>query len=460
MVTRVTGVMPLRLRIPFVVTIVAATWLGLAFLGNQTAVDLVIVLLPLLLLTLIVGAFAGVIAGVISALAFVLMVNWYLVPPVHTLSIASTESRVALLVFVIASILASLLTDRVILARAQAAATLAERTLISNVVEDQSAATALNRLRLALALDSAVLTRIDSPPQSKPLIVDPASTSAPMSTPVVDVVVLDEYRLQGFGPERIATDRGFVESLASAVARAYESEMLQQEKATSARLLDLDKSRSALLASVGHDLRTPLSTIRISSEALTTSGSSLSSGDARELLQTINDASRHLDELITNLLDMSRIESGALISQAEEVDLELLVSRAMAEVGSEVVELQPGLGPLSVQCDPALLDRVLVNLLSNAITHQGGDRPVSVRYSQLPSEVTISVIDHGVGIEPGLIEAAMRPFSQVGTRADGGSGAGLSIADAFCHAMGGRLELARTQGGGLTATVVLPKEEA
>lgn len=454
------GSLSLRWRLALAVGAVLLAWAVLATLGRSDHVDLVLVLLPMLVLAFAIGAVCGAVAGVAASLALVLLVNWYVVPPVHTLSIAGTESQVALAVFVLAAVAASLLTERVIRARAQAAASLAERRLIAGVVEEPSAAEALQRFRSALGLDLSCLLRADVAVDGEPLVCSPAGERARQGRPLIDVQVLDEYRLVGYGPERIAVDPAFVESLAVAVARAYESGLLQEEQARSDRLADLDRSRSALLASVGHDLRTPLSSIRLASEALLDDDDArLAPVDRHELLATIRASSRRLDELITNLLDLSRIESGAVISRPQDCAVDGLIDEAVAEVDSPLVSVECAEG-LTAHCDPALVDRVLVNLLSNAVRHQGGALPIEVRAAACPGGIAIDVVDHGVGIDPDQLTSARRPFAQVGTRADGGTGTGLSIAHEFCAAMGGSLDLRPTTGGGLTATVVLPEASA
>lgn len=447
--------LPWRARLVLVATVLLLTWLGLALLSTRATVDLVLILLPLLLLTFLIGALAGAVLGMVCALAFVLLVNWYVVPPLHTLAIASLESQVALLVFVLAAILAALMTDLIVNARAQAEIRLMQRTLIADVVEGTTAQVALERFAEAFDLDAVSLGRSSSDGGFAAELT--VGTRQAQGAPTIDVSVMDSYRVIGYGPERMGVDRGFIESMASAVVRAYEGENLAQAQQDSARLVDLDRSRSALLASVGHDLRTPLAAIRLSTETLQQDSAQLSADDAQELLSTIAESGQRLDGLITNLLDLSRIESGAVISRPVDVDVDQAIVEAIAEVNDASVQFeQTELGARAF-CDPALLDRVLVNLLANAVTHRRSASPIECSYGASGDRVVLVIADHGIGIPQELRSDAMKPFQQIGTRADGGSGTGLAIADAFCLAMNGELSLVDTPGGGLTATVRLPR---
>ncbi len=455
------GLLTWRVRLAFVTIVLLVAWASLAALGTRTSVDLVLVLLPLLLLTFLVGAVAGALLGVVTALAFVLLVNWYLVPPVHTLAIESTQSQVALLVFVLAAVLAALMTDRIVSARTQAELQLTQRTLIADVVEGSTAAQALERFAAAFALSAAALyRRSNDDAGSGGSYVEVLAYGSPdareQTGKSIDVLVMDDYRLCGFGPERMGIDRGFAESMASAVVRAFEGEHLALAQEDSARLLELDRSRSALLASVGHDLRTPLSTIRLSTETLQQDVDALSAQDVQELLSVIADSGQQLEGLITNLLDLSRIESGAVISSPVELDLDSAVAEAIAEVDDPALQFRPAETAVYAYCDPALLSRVLVNLMANAVMHRGNQTPIEVSTRMREQDALVLVADHGVGIPEQLWTRAIKPFQQVGTRADGGAGAGLAIADAFCTSMGGELVLSATESGGLTVTVRLP----
>lgn len=431
-------------------------WLSLLVLDHRMNSNLVVVLLLLLLVALTVGALSGLILGCIDAVVFVLLVNWYLIPPVHTLAIESAESLVALFTFTVAAISASILTERVSRARAISALSMAQTELISRVVEEPTAVAALKQFRDALGLDSAHLGRYGSDGKFIPFRSDPSTTFPSDQSPVIETSALDIYRILGFGQARMAISTTFVDSLATAVARAYESELLQDEQANSLRLLELDRTRTALLASLGHDLRTPLSTIRVAAETLDASMAALDTHDIQELVTTIQISSKRLDGLVTNLLDLSRIQSGALICAPIFADIQIILDQSIAEVGSDLIVNSEVVTPIPAWCDPGLLERVLVNVISNAVIHQRSGSEIVVTCETSHESTTIKVVDQGIGIPSSQRALAMQPFSQIGNFRDGGTGVGLYIADTFTRSMGGTLTLDETPGGGLTVRINLP----
>ena len=439
-------------RLAVTAGVLFACWGVVHLTSEQADVDLVVVLLPLVIVTMILSALVGRLLGIVAALLLGLLVNWYLLPPVHTLWINGVESFVALLAFVLAGTIASILMEAVGRARAREATTREEQAIITEVVENPSALQALDRLRRALALDGARLDRVLPDGGMETLL----EIGSPQGTVVVDAPILDGYRIVGRGPERLAADRTFVETLAAVVVRAYEGEQLGEQRRRLEELRVLDEARSALLAAVGHDLRTPLSAVRVAVETLALTWPSLAPADRDELLATIDQSSMRLEELITNLLDMSRIESGAVINHPERTSVEAVVLRAIVDLPESSVAFTMAEGLKSAYCDPALLERVIANLAANAVRHQGGEGSITIEATSPGDEVVISVVDHGVGIRPEDREAALEPFRRLRPHMDGGAGVGLAVARAFTSAMDGALVLAETPGGGLTVTVRLP----
>jgi two-component system sensor histidine kinase KdpD len=263
---------------------------------------------------------------------------------------------------------------------------------------------------------------------------------------VLDAAGPDGYRLVGTGVPRMAEDPVFLTSLAAAAVRAYESDQLVTEARRADELAAVDRARSALLASVGHDLRTPLASLRLAVDTLRAPDIALDGSERRELLDTVDVATSRLDELISNLLDLSRIEAGTLLVHAEPVALDGVVAAAVVgrEYGTVDVQVDDNLPFVLV--DPMLLERVLENLVSNAVRHGGAvpGRPLTVSATPRTSAVVVDVIDHGAGL------TAPRP------PADGGTGLGLEIVRGFCDAMAVPLEFHDTHGGGLTVRLTLP----
>ena len=434
-----------------------------AWLGGRLTWDLTVVLLVVLVEVLVIAMLSGPVLAVVAALCAVVVVNWFDVPPYHTFRIDSADNVVSLLVFTVVAVVAAVLVDLSGRARANAARSQEKATLLAEVVSLQSDAdstTALSRIKDALELDRVELRQTtgrvtsDDDPGDRELLTAVGQRSVPPEPPSLEVSLAGGYRLVGYGPARVGTERAFLTSLGEAAVRAYEGERLDQARREAEELVVIDRTRTALLASVGHDLRTPLAGLRIAVEALE-GGSGLTDDDRRELVETIRLSTARLDELITDLLDLSRLEAGTVIAHMEATSLDEVVARALLGVGNQgvVSEVSDAL-PL-VATDPALLERIVANLVLNALRHSGASQPVRVCAERSSESVHLRVVDHGVGL----------PLSGDGTpqwpvpgsaRSDGGSGLGLGIVRGFGAALGTPVTLSQTDGGGLTATISLP----
>jgi two-component system sensor histidine kinase KdpD len=208
---------------------------------------------------------------------------------------------------------------------------------------------------------------------------------------------------------------------------------------------------------VGHDLRTPLAGIKASVSTLRQTDVDWSDAERSELLAAIEESADRLDAIVENLLDASRLEAGALSVQPVPVALDEVIAAALLVVpgARETVSVDvPEDLPL-VQADPGLLERVVANLLENAVRH-GGGAPVQVTATAGDLDARIKIVDHG----PGVPEAERERLFQAFQRADGGSpqgaGLGLTVARGFTEAMDGALIADGSDGGGLTMRLRLP----
>lgn len=440
---REAGVRRTGVRIGAFVVGVAVLWVGVALLATTRPVDLTAVLLVMLAAVVALALLTGPVLGVLAALAAVVLVNWYLVPPYGTFEVASTENVVALVVFPLVAGASAVLMEVGARARARAAAAGERAALVARVSESPGGS--LEEVRVALDLDALSL-------QDDGRVVATTGDAVAGRGVVVDVAAPGGYRLVGSGVPRIAEDPAFLSSLATAAVRSYESGRLVEEARRADELAAVDRARSALLASVGHDLRTPLASLRLAVDTLRAPDVALDESERGELLETVAVSTSRLDELIANLLDLSRLEAGTLLVQPEPAALDGVVASAVVarEPGTVDVRVADDL-PL-VLVDPVLLERVLENLVSNAVRHGGAGRlrPVEVSASPRSGAVVVDVVDHGPGLG-GAGAAGVASGS-----ADGGSGIGLEIVRGFCDAMGLRLELLETYGGGLTVRIALP----
>jgi two-component system sensor histidine kinase KdpD len=218
--------------------------------------------------------------------------------------------------------------------------------------------------------------------------------------------------------------------------------------------------RTALLAAVSHDLRTPLASIKASVSSLRQTDVEWSEADQADLLATIEQNADRLDALIGNLLDMSRLHTGSLQPFLRPTAIDEVAPVALLGL-DDCLRLQmavPDGFPL-VLADPGLLERVLANLFSNAVRHSPPTRPPELHAELLGDVVLLEVVDHGQGVPDEQKERIFEPFTRVGDRYPG-VGLGLAVAKGFAEAMGGRIMAKDTLGGGLTVRITLPVASA
>jgi two-component system, OmpR family, sensor histidine kinase KdpD len=237
-------------------------------------------------------------------------------------------------------------------------------------------------------------------------------------------------------------------------------DLAARRQAAAQELDEVDRLRAALLAAVGHDLRTPLAEIKAAVTTLQLTDVHLDETDRAELLASIERSSDWLSDLIANLLDLSRLQAGALSMDLQPVALDEVVARALidrrfADVANEVDDDLP-----MAYADAGLLERVVANLVDNAHRHSPASSPVEVSARVGPTDVRVAVVDHGPGVQEADWDRIFVPFQRLDDRStDISVGLGLAIARGFTDAMGGSLVPSNSPGGGLTMTVTLPRAD-
>ncbi|GAA4959463.1 two-component system sensor histidine kinase KdpD [Nonomuraea thailandensis] len=429
----------------------------------------------LLFLCLVVGValIGGMWPAIVAAVGGSLLLNWFFTPPIGRITIAAPENLLALIVFVLVAAAVSTIVDLAARRTRQAARAGAEAealsTLAGHVLRGEAALPSLlGRLRETFGLDSVtLLERIGEPTpddQAQPGAWRIVATSGgtPCTAPAVadtDVVISDDLVLAARGRLLDAGDRRVLEAFAAEAAVALRQERLQEEAELARPLAEADKMRTALLAAVSHDLRTPLSAAKAAVESLRNQDVTWTDEDRDELLATADESLTRLDRLVENLLDMSRLQAGVLGLSPQPVALEEVVPRAIDDLGPlrDRVEGDISIDLPDLVADPALLERVLVNLMSNAVRHSPPDRRVLITASRHDDMVEIRVVDRGPGIPPEHHERVFLPFQRLGDRDNGtGVGLGLALSRGLTEAMGGTLTPEETPGGGLTMIVSLP----
>jgi two-component system sensor histidine kinase KdpD len=273
------------------------------------------------------------------------------------------------------------------------------------------------------------------------------------------VVIDEDMMLAAQGGPLDAADRTVLEAFAAEVAVALRQERLQEAAEQARPLAEADRMRTALLAAVSHDLRTPLASAKAAVESLGNTDIAWSDLDRTELLATAEESLDKLDRLVANLLDMSRLQAGVLGVTPQPIALEEIVPRAIDDLGPLRDRIE---GDISIElpeilADPALLERVLVNLMSNAVRYSPPDQTVLITASWHGDYVEIRVMDRGPGIPPEAHDRVFQPFQRLGDRDNhSGVGLGLALSRGLTEAMGGTLVPEETPGGGLTMILTLP----
>jgi two-component system sensor histidine kinase KdpD len=248
-------------------------------------------------------------------------------------------------------------------------------------------------------------------------------------------------------------------AFAAHVSAALERARLAEAAAEVEPVKAADRMRTALLAAVGHDLRTPLAGIKAAASGLRQPDLDLPAAAQAELLATIEESVDRLDALVDNLLSMSRLQAGVLSVQPRPVPLDAVVAQALLHIptGDAPVDVDiPDDLPLTF-ADPGLLERVVANLVTNAQAASPPDRPVRIHGQAEDGQVRLQVIDRGLGVPEADRDRIFAPFQRLHDRTTtAGLGLGLAIARGFTHAMGGTIVPSDTPGGGLTMTVTMP----
>jgi two-component system sensor histidine kinase KdpD len=395
----------------------------------------------------------GVWPALAAAVAADLLLNFFFVPPYRTLAVDSPGNVIALLVYLFVAATVALAVDVAARHRAAAARRAVEAGLLAQISTAPAAAGSLThlleRIRVAYGMSAVALLDGDTVVAR---VGDAAAGPAALSVDASPGV-----RLAAWGPAVFAEDRGTLSRLAAGAARVRENQRLADEAARARELAEIDRLRAALLDAVGHDLRTPLAGIKAAVSSLRQPDVTWAADDQAELLATIEESTDRLVDLVENLLSMSRLQAGVLSADPRPVALDAVVAEAVLHIPKhDHVELDvPDDLPL-VLADPGLLQRVVANLLANAVAASQSGAPVQVRGVVAYGRLQLQVIDHGPGLPAADRERVFTPFQRLDDSSGTGLGLGLAIARGFTEAMDGTLTPSDTPGGGLTMTITLP----
>jgi two-component system, OmpR family, sensor histidine kinase KdpD len=416
--------------------------------------DLLIYLVTVVAIAVIGGFWPAVIAAVAASV----LLNWYFTPPLHTFTIEEPQSLLALLMFVTVAVAVSSVVHLAARRAEQAARSRGEAASL-------------------LALAQTVLGGADTPAAILDHLTDRFGGEAELAERVAGRWIRAAASGIGSGAARVTRIEaradlalvvsgqpvpvapGLLAGFAAQAAAALDRERLRTQAAQAEVLAESNRMRTALLAAVSHDLRTPLASIKASVSSLRQTDVQWSPADQAALLATIEQNADRLDALIGNLLDMSRLHTGSLEPFLRSTTIEEVAPVALRglDAAMSLRIAVPDELPL-VRADPGLLERVLANLFSNALRHSPPSRPPVLRAFQraeAPQTVVLEVTDHGQGVPDELKSRIFEPFQRLDHR-NAGVGLGLAVAKGFTEAMGGSIAAADTPGGGLTIRVTLP----
>jgi two-component system, OmpR family, sensor histidine kinase KdpD len=448
----------------------------LRLLANDLSLasDILLFLGMVIAVALVGGLWPALLAAVVASL----VINYFFTPPLHAFTIAERENLLALVVFLLVAAAVSAVVDLAARRTREAARASADAQTLAmvagSVLRGARPLTALlERLRETFGLTSVtLLERVPEVAPGPDRQRDPRAWrvagnvgSEPCLTPAggdVEVRAAEGLSLVLCGRVLDAADRRVVEAFAAQAALALRQERLAEEAATARPLAEADRMRTALLAAVSHDLRTPLASAKAAVTSLRSDDVEFDQSDREELLATADESLDRLTRLVANLLDMSRLQAGVLGLSLTPIGLEDAVPPVLDEMGEPAREVQVSLPEhlRAVLADPGLLERVLVNLVANAVRFSPPDRPPSISASEHGGLVELRVADYGPGLPHDQWEQAFLPFQRHGDRDNhAGVGLGLALSRGLAEAMGGTLVPEDTPGGGLTMVLSLPAAE-
>ncbi len=461
--------------------------------------DIQLFLLAVVAVALVGGLWPAIAAAVASSF----LLNYYFTPPLHEWTIAERHNALALVVFVAVAVMVSAVVDLAARRTSEAARASAEAetlsTLAGDVLRGESALPALlERMRQTFGLTSVALlergpdaTAADRAGERRRRLFGRASASqaGPVETAAdgtrrrgwhlvaasgpepcrrpeegdTDVPVGEHLALAMRGRTLPAEDRRVLAAFGVQAAVALQQQRLAEAAAEAEPLAEADRTRTALLTAVSHDLRSPLASAKAAVTALRSHDVPWSADERDELLATADESLDRLTRLVENLLDMSRLQAGALSVFPRPVGLEDVLPHVLDELGpaGHGVDLRIPADLPEVRADPGLLERIVANLAANALRHSPPEARPMLSASVLGDRVELRMVDRGPGVPESAWDRIFVPFQRLGDRDNTtGVGLGLALSRGLAEAMGGALTPENTPGGGLTMVLSLPAVRA
>lgn len=428
-------------------------------LSSNATIDNSIVFPLFMLVTVIISAIGGAYIGVSCAFVSSLIINWFFTPPVHTFTITESENIVSLFVFLFIAGTISILVDIAARRNYQANRAHSEAESLARfaavMLEPEPIQPLLEYLCNAFNMRSTAIKRkIDNDFE-----IEYCFGGEILSADHADLIleIDSETIIEFIGDGAATVDQRVSEAFCAQLSIVLKTRREATQAKAVAQTNDL---RAALLQSVSHDLRTPLSSIKASVSSLRQKDIEFTKEDSAVFLATIEEETDRLNRLVGNLLDMSRLNAEVVLPTFRPSALDEIIPLAIGSVGHPKITINiPEDLPL-VNVDPALLERAIANLIDNAAKWSPKDNPPTIDAAVVGENIHLRIIDHGKGINIENREAVFRPFQRLTDAPnDNGTGLGLAVALGFVRACNGRLWVDDTSGGGTTMTIELSTHE-
>ncbi len=387
--------------------------------------------------------------------------NFFFTPPTRTLTIASPENAFALLLFVVVALAVSSVVDLAARRTAQAERASGEADALTVLSHSLLHAGGDRTALLASACElfgmrgAAILGPGDE------VVLSHGAPIERLRSADVSVPIDDTTQLALVGHPLAASDQRLLKAYAVHAAVLGERRLAARERHERRVLEETDRTRTALLAAVSHDLRTPLAAVKAAVSSLRSTQVVWSDEDEAELLRTVEEGADRLDDLVENLLDMSRIQMGAVSAHVDQLDVAVVLEAAIASLPErDRVRIAVAPEATRVVADAGLLERVVANVVANALAYAPEPTPVNLDVSRAADRVVVRIADHGPGVPTDQRDRLFEPFQRLGDVPRGeGIGLGLAVARGLTEAMGGTVLVEDTPAGGLTFVVDLPAEQ-
>ncbi|WP_413336663.1 DUF4118 domain-containing protein [Brevibacterium sp. GP-SGM9] len=475
----------LRRILGWVIGVLAPPALTALFIGlGPGSTSLSLNFLSYITVVVLVALIGGLWPAVMTAVFGTVLINFFFTHPVNSLSVKQLENILALIIFIAVAVAVATVVDKAARRSRQAQAAEHEGAVLSElagamIAEGDSPEAMVASIRSTFFLDGVTLL---SAGDDGTRAIASAGEEARSRAQAGEIIDLDETTFLALkGRALSAGEQRILDAYAGRLLRVLTESRLRVSREQAEELSAGNAVRTALLTAVSHDLRTPLGAIKTAASALQLEEIELSAADERLMLETIEHGTERLEKLIDNLLDMSRIQSGAVTIATAPVLVEDLVASALAEIDPGSRVLDPGSRPSSrgsqpldqgsqppitvdiapgtwVDVDFGLFERVLVNIIENSVKYGQGS-PIIIDASTDAEAVHLRIADSGPGVGADALERIFTPFTRLDESNTVGLGLGMAVALGLCRAMNIELRAEQTPGGGFTAVLTCPVTE-